>query len=108
MRAGPFDMNYFSLHNLLQRPEPARAMTCQQQVSRLSSSDSAEHAGRTKGQRAWSRAFQNDFVISQTRDFQPRNWMRVGPWPWRASLAGLHAVIPRPPDQDAREFGLGM
>jgi hypothetical protein len=81
VRVEPFDPNRVARNNCLQRPEPACAMTCQHEVTWFSRVRSTKEARRPECQGARSCALQDNLVIVQAWDSQPRNRMRVGPGP---------------------------
>jgi hypothetical protein len=66
VRINPLEFNPVALGDRLKRPEPTRAMTCDQKVPRLSQTGSAEHARWSEGQSTWGRALQNDLVVAKT------------------------------------------
>jgi len=69
----PRNLNGVALRDPFQRQEPTRTMPGQQQISRLSKSRATQHVRWTKRQRARSCALQNNFVVAQPRNLQPRN-----------------------------------
>lgn len=102
----PFDPNLVVLCNSLQRTKPTRTMPREQQISRFSQSRPVEHVRWTERQGARGCPLQNNLVITQARNVEPRDRMCVGPRPRCLRLAGTHTLFPSPADQHARKLVL--
>jgi len=104
----PLEFNGVASGEGFNRPEPTCAVACEHEISGLSQGSATEEARGAESQHSRCGSVQNNFVVTQTRDSQACHRVSVRPWPRRAGVACLQALLPCAANQDTCKLGLGV